>query len=476
MMQALAPIFPEIILSVTLCVALLATVYGQRVCRCMPLGLTMIGLAATFAMICLFYPHHLKFGFDQMLVFDPLSGLLKAVMVLFTGFVFVLSRRYVADREMPSGEFYVLASLSLLGMMFMVSSNHFLVLYLGLELHTLPLMAMVALRRDSANAHEAAIKYFALSALASGMLLYGVSLLYGATGHLDFVSIAQFLQQQGAHNGMLLSMSLVFIVVSLAFKLGMVPFHMWVPDVYDGAPTAVTLFMSSVPKIAGLGLAMRVLGAAMPSMAAHWQSLFIIMAVLSMLLGNLIAIAQTNIRRLLAYSSIAHMGYLSLGLIAATPEGFRASVYYGIVYALMSLSAFGVLVVMSKQGVEINNVSDLKGLAQRNRWLALLMLFIVFSMAGIPPFVGFFAKLTVLMALVHAHFVWLAVFALACAIIGAYYYLRLIRVMYFEAPAENTFDTPIHCSEQGVLNISAVALLVLGVMPSLLLPFVQGLF
>lgn len=460
---------PEIILSTTLCIALLATVYGR--CKKMPYGLTQLGLLTTLLSLFWMFPSHHHMLFSDMYQVTPGTTLIKIVMVFLTSLLLVLAPRTLNEKGMAFGEFFVLISLSLLGMMVMVSANHFLVLYLGLELYTLPLMAMIALRRDEGRCQEAAMKYFTLSALSSGILLYGVSLLFGALGTLSLTSMGAAIAHMQGHE-LLLLFSLVFIITGMAFKLGMIPFHMWVPDVYEGAPTLVVLFMSSVPKIAALALTLRILSLAMPSLMVHWQSLFLVLAVLSMLLGNLVAIAQTNLKRLLAYSSIAHMGYMSLGVIAGTPEGFHAAMFYAVTYALMSMAAFGMLIALNQQGIVVETLDDLKGLSSQHRLFAFLMLMIVFSMAGIPPFVGFFAKLTVLMALVHAHLVWLALFALVCAIIGAYYYLRMIRNIYFEpSTTDRTFAC--HWGEKIVLSATAFSLLILGIFPGVLLNLMQ---
>jgi len=398
-----------------------------------------------------------------MFVDDAMADALKLMIVLAVSVLLVYSRRYLQARDMYRGEFYTLTLFSVLGMMVMVSANHFITLYLGLELLSLSLYAMIALQRDSAVATEAAMKYFILGALASGMLLYGMSMVYGATGSLQVTDIANVIAR-GEGSRTVLVFGLVFIVAGLGFKLGVVPFHMWVPDVYHGAPTAVTLLISSAPKIAAFAFFMRILGEALQGLAPDWRSMLIVMAVLSIALGNIAAIAQTNLKRMLAYSSISHMGFLLLGILAGTSLGFGASMFYVAVYVLMNLGTFGMILLLSRQGFEADQLDDYRGLAKREPWYAFLMLLLMFSMAGVPPTVGFYAKFSVLAAVVSVDLVWLAVFAVVMSLIGAFYYLRIVKLMYFDAPVD---ETPVHIGAdmRAVLSLNGLAVLVLGLLP-----------
>jgi NADH-quinone oxidoreductase subunit N len=367
------------------------------------------------------------------------------------------------DRNLLKGEYFILGLFAVLGMMVMVSAHHLLMIYLGLELLSLSLYAMVAMHRDSQQASEAAMKYFVLGALASGMLLYGISMLYGITGSLDLAEITQVISQKNEHHTILV-FALVFIVVGLAFKLGAVPFHMWVPDVYQGAPTAVTLFIGSAPKLAAFAMVMRLLVEGMQELHADWQGMLILLAILSMGTGNLIAIAQTNLKRMLAYSTISHVGFLLLGILTGTAAGYAASMFYVIVYALMSLGGFGVILLLSRKGFEAELLADLKGLNERNSWYAFIMLILMLSMAGVPPFLGFWAKWSVLSQVVQADMVWLAVVAVAFAIIGAFYYLRIIKLMYFDKAEDNTpieADLPMRIA----LSVNGLVILMLGLLP-----------
>ena len=391
-------------------------------------------------------------------IHDPMAALLKTSIFLIIIGAFVYARSFHTSKGPLRGEYYVLGLFAVLGTMVMVSAHSLLTIYLGLELLSLSLYAMVAFDRDSPVASEAAMKYFVLGALASGMLLYGMSMMYGATGSLDLGEIAEALSEPG-QNSMILIFGLCFIVVGLAFKFGAVPFHMWVPDVYDGAPTAVTLFIGSAPKIAAFAMAMRLLVESLGSLSVDWQGMLIIMSVLSLALGNVIAIAQTNIKRMLAYSTISHVGFLLLGLLAGTTEGYSASMFYAITYALMAIGGFGMIILISRAGYEANQLDDFKGLNDRSPWFAFMMLILMFSMAGVPPTVGFYAKLSVLQAIIHVDMVWLALVAVFFSIIGAFYYIRLVKLMYFDQPDT---EEPLAVSADMQIAISFNGLLVLG--------------
>jgi NADH-quinone oxidoreductase subunit N len=374
------------------------------------------------------------------------------------------------------GEFYVLTLFAALGVMLLVAAGNLIMVYLGLELLTLSSYALVAFNRDSGMASESAIKYFVLGAMASGALLYGMSMVYGATGTLDLAHIHATAAQTGMPN--LLRFGLIFMIVGIAFKLGAAPFHMWLPDVYQGAPTATVTFVASASKLAAFGMAYRLLSAFGPGDLTHqWQLMFAVLAVASLVIGNLVAIVQSNLKRMLAYSTIAHMGYLLLGLVNATPSGYAAAMFYAISYALMSTVAFGVILAMSRAGFECEEIDDFKGLNERSRWMAFLMMLAMFSLAGVPPLFGFFAKLMILKAAIDAGMLWLAIVAIVAAIVGLYYYLRVVKVMYFDKPAEGVELTPqADAPLRWVLSLNALALLGLGLYWGPLLSWCQQAF
>ena len=379
----------------------------------------------------------------------------------------VYSRSYLVARGLFTGEFLALVLFATLGMMVMISASNFVTLYIGLEVLALSLYAMVALQRDSAVATESAMKYFILGAMASGFLLYGMSMIYGATGSLDVQTISNVIRYGTPHTELLV-FGLAFLVAGLAFKLGVVPFHMWVPDVYHGAPTAMTMFIGSAPKLAAFAFVMRILVDALQPMMIHWAGMLMVLAVLSMAVGNITAIAQTNIKRMFAYSTIAHMGFLLLGVLSGTLEGYGSAMFYTIVYVLMTLGGFGMIMLLSREGFEADNLNDFKGLNQRSPWLAFMMLLLMFSMAGVPPTVGFYAKFAVLNAAVQAGHLTLVVFAVLFSLIGAFYYLRIVKLMYFDAPEshEKLYIQP----DSGLLiSINGLAVLALGILPGALM-------
>ena len=397
---------------------------------------------------------------------DAMGSTLKVFIYLVTALAFLYSRHYLTARDLFKGEFYVLGLFGMLGMMVMVSAHSMLTIYLGLELLSLSLYAMVAFNRDAHPCSEAAMKYFVLGALASGMLLYGMSILYGLTGTLDISAIATVLGQQEATAALVFATT--FIVVGLAFKLGAVPFHMWVPDVYQGAPTPVTLYLGSAPKIAAFAMIMRLLVESIGALQSEWQGMLIVLAVLSLAIGNVVAIAQTNLKRMLAYSTISHVGFLLLGILSGTQQGYAASMFYIITYALMAAGAFGMIILLSRAGFEADEIGDFKGLNQRNSWFAFMMLILMFSMAGVPPTVGFYAKLSVLEAVIDIDMIWLAAVAVFFSVIGAFYYIRLIKVMYFDTaeddqPLASQFDLRLGLTANGL------AVLLLGIFPGSLM-------
>ena len=408
-----------------------------------------------------------RLAFNGMLIVDGMAMLLKFAIAIAVAMVIVYSRGYLCARKLFTGEFITLILFATLGMMIMVSANHFISLYLGLELLALSSYAMVALNRDSATSSEAAMKYFILGALASGLLLYGLSMIYGATGSLDVSKVALIVSSSRGIDPLIV-FGLVFVVSGLAFKLGVAPFHMWVPDVYQGAPTAMTLFIGSAPKLAAFGFIMRILADSLGGAVSDWQGMLVILSMLSMALGNIVAISQTNLKRMLAYSTISHMGFLLLGILAGTKNGYASSMFYVITYVLMTAGSFGMIMLLSRAGFEADNIDDFKGLNQRSPLYALMMLFIIFSMAGIPPFLGFWAKLAVLEGALNAGYTWLVVFAVLMSVIGAFYYLRIIRVMYFDAPTD-TMPIAASADMRGLLAINAFALLLLGIFPGSLM-------
>jgi NADH-quinone oxidoreductase subunit N len=418
-------------------------------------------LAVTIYLIVFKQPGGTVTAFNGMFIRDGVAKILKIFALLTTILVFVYARPYLQDRKLFLGEFYTLTIFAVIGVMLLVSAGNLIMIYLGLELLTLSSYALVALYRDSSLSSEAAIKYFVLGALSSGMLLYGMSMVYGATGTLSLAQLHTAIPSSTMPH--LLVFGLIFMIIGIAFKLGAAPFHMWIPDVYQGAPTPVTTFIGSASKLAAFGMAYRLLETGMGDLAQHWQLMLAALAVLSLAIGNLVAIVQTNIKRLLAYSTISHMGYLLLGLVNATPEGYSAAMFYAISYALMSTAAFGVILALSRAGFECEEISDFKGLNQRAPWMAFLMMLALFSLAGVPPMFGFFAKLLVLQAAIHAGMMWLAIVGAVFAIIGLYYYLHVVKVMYFDKPVEGTqVRLQPDFTLRVALSLNALVLLALG--------------
>lgn len=459
-LSEILPALPEIFVFTMACAILLVEAYrpaGGRVAAYALAQITLVGAAA----LTLATADVSGLFFNRMFVADELSVLLKLAIYGLTFFVFAYSRDYLSDREMLRGEYFVLGLFAVVGMMVLVSASHLLTLYLGLELLALSLYAMIAFQRDSAVATEAAMKYFVLGAMASGILLYGLSLLYGVTGNLEIAAVADAIGTMRADDVVLI-FGLVFVVVGIGFKLGAVPFHMWVPDVYQGAPTAVTVFIGTAPELSAFALIMRLLVGGLEGLAPSWQEMLIILSVLSMGLGNVIAIAQASIKRMLAYSAISHIGFFLLGILSATPGGYSAALFYVLVYAVMSLGSFGVVLLLSRRGFDADRLEDFKGLNQRSPWYAFLMLVLMFSLAGVPPTAGFYAKLLVIQSVVGAEMVWLAVVAVLSAVIGAFYYLRVVKLMYFDEPEETA---PLAGGKDFRFLLSVNALLLIGIMP-----------
>jgi len=463
----LIPVLPELFVLGLACAVLLTDLFVTDRQRILPYGLAQVGLVVAAVLTLWVAGPERQVVLDGSYVRDPMSDVLKLAIFVVTFAVFVYAKDYLRQRELFKGDFYALGLFAMLGMMVVVSANSLLAIYLGLELLALCLYALVAFDRDSPLASEAAMKYYVLGALASGMLLYGMSMVYGATGALDFPSVARAVADPGDQR-LVLVFGLVFLVIGIAFKFGAVPFHMWVPDVYQGAPTATTVFLGSVPKLAAFALAMRLLVDGMGALHADWQGMLVILAVLSMAIGNLVAIAQANIKRMLAYSTISHVGFLLLGLLAGTGDGYTAAMFYAIVYALMATGAFGIVMLLSRAGFEAESLADYKGLGQRSPWFAGMMLLLMFSMAGVPPTAGFFAKLFVLQAVVAVDMVWLAVAAVAFSIIGAFYYLRIVKLMYFDEP-ESQEPLQAGWDTRALLSLNGLAMLYFGVFPAGLL-------
>ena len=455
------PAMPEIFVFSMACAILVLDLFLSDRLRVVSYWLAQATLVGAALLTLKFANTASTLTFGGMFVADNLSDLLKLGTYGITFFVFAYSREYLRDRGMLRGEYFVLGLFGVVGMMVMASAGHFLTLYLGLELLSLSLYAMIAFQRDSGMATEAAMKYFVLGAIASGMLLYGMSMLYGVTGSLEIIAVSNAIGKMSPDN-IVLIFGLVFVIAGLAFKVGAVPFHMWVPDVYHGAPTAVALYVGTAPKLAAFALFLRLLVGGLEPLAGSWQSMLIIITVLSMAIGNIIAIAQDNIKRMLAYSSISHMGFFLLGILSAEPNGYSSSLFYILVYAVMSAGAFGMIILLSRSGFEAERLEDFKGLNQRSPWHAFLMMLLMLSMAGVPPTVGFYAKLLVIQSIVKVGMIPLAVVAVLFAVIGAYYYLRVIKLMYFDDAVDKS---PIRASGDVQVLIGFNALLLVGILP-----------
>ncbi|MBD8631010.1 NADH-quinone oxidoreductase subunit NuoN [Oxalobacteraceae sp. CFBP 8755] len=476
----LVPVYAEIFLLIATSAILLIDMYLKAGKRNLTYALSLLAIAgcAVFSFVD-FNAGTTVFTFNGMYVSDPMSNLLKLFTYAATAMTLVYSRQYIGERDMMSGnlggEFYVLALFAMLGQMIMISGNSMLSIYLGLELMSLSTYALVALRRDHAISTEAAMKYFVLGALASGFLLYGMSMIYGATGSLDITTIGQVTTANEA-DPMILVFGLVFLVAGLAFKLGVVPFHMWVPDVVQGAPTAVTILLGGAPKLATFAIIIRLLVEALPSMAFDWQQMLMVVAVLSLAFGNITAIAQTNLKRMLAYSTIAQMGFVVLALVVGNIGGdttdaaaaYSAGMYYTIIYVLTTVGTFGLIMMLARAGHEAELISDFKGLGKRSPWFAIVMTILMFSLAGVPPMVGFIAKYAVLQAVANAGMVWLAVVAVMFSLIGAFYYLRIVKTIWFdEAIDTSAISTPLDM--RIIMSLNGVAIVVMGVIPGSLL-------
>jgi NADH-quinone oxidoreductase subunit N len=440
--------------------------------------LALLVLAAAAALTLRDMAPEARSAFSGFFVRDVAADVLKLAMYGVTALIFVYAKPFLQDRGLFKGEFYALVLFAVLGMMLMVSSGGMVTLYLGLELLALSSYGLVGMDRDNPVASEAAMKYFILGSMASGLLLYGMSMVYGATGSLQFDEIyaAASSVEAGSGNATLLSLGLVFLVVGVAFKFGAAPFHMWLPDVYQGAPTAVTAFIGSAPKLAYFGMAYRLLESGVGPLDLDWREMLGWLAAASLIVGNLIALAQTNLKRLLAYSTISHVGFLFLGLANATPLGYAAAMFYALSYAIMGAAAFAAIILLSRKGFDAENIADFRGLWKTNPWYALLVLFIMASLAGVPPFLGFWSKLVVIGAALDAGMTWLAILAVVCAVVGAFYYLRLIRAMFFEEADGDGATIHPDAHLRAAFTVNAAALLALGIFAQPLLHWCQQAF
>ncbi|HEY7904680.1 MAG TPA: NADH-quinone oxidoreductase subunit NuoN [Casimicrobiaceae bacterium] len=460
----LATALPEITLLCCACLVLVVDVFLPASRRHVSYWLTQGALLLTAWIVLTSVRANPVRGFHGMVVDDNMADLLKLAAIVAVSLMLFYGRRYFTVRGLFTGENFVLVLFSLLGMLIMIAAGSFITLYLGLELQSLALYALVASQRDRPGPAEAAMKYFVLGALASGMLLYGMSMLYGATGSLDLDRVAQATLTANGDNHLLQLFGLVFVVSGIAFKLGAVPYHMWVPDVYEGAPTPITLLVGTAPKLAAFAFALRMLGGALKGLEYDWQGMLIVLSLLSMVLGNVIAIAQTDIKRMLAYSTIANMGYMLMGFLAADRNGFSAAMFYTVSYVLTSVASFGVVLMLSRAGFESSKIDDFKGLNQRSPWWAFVMMIVMFSLAGVPPTIGFYAKFSVIEAAINQGFVWLAVVAVMASLVGAFYYLRVVKAMYFDDPVE-TAPIDSRADAQVLLSVNGLAILVLGILP-----------
>jgi len=454
---------PEITLLMLICVVLIADLFVKDEQRVATFWLSMASLVVTAGALMATAPQSQVLLFDGSYVSDALSQVMKLAAIGVVALSFYYARDYLKQNDLLKGEFFLLGLFGLLGIMIMISANSLLTIDLGLETLSLSLYALVAFERKSASAAESAMKYFVLGAIASGFLLYGISWIYGLTGSLQFHEIAAAVRS-GDASGTPLYFGLVFITVGIAFKFGAVPFHMWLPDVYQGARTPVTLYIAAAPKLAALALVMRILVDGLGDLHGVWQGMVMVLAVLSLLIGNIVAIAQTNIKRMLGYSAIAHVGFILMAVFTGTEQGYAAALFYTLTYVVMAAGAFGMVILLSRQGFEAEHLADFKGLNARSPWFALMMLFFMFGMAGVPPWVGFFAKLNVISAVLNAGFPGLAVLMVLASVVGAYNYLRVIWYMYFE-DAEDRALLQASTDTRVILSLNAVAVLALGIVP-----------
>lgn len=476
MLHDLFIIFPELLLLVFALAALLLDLFFGKRFPGVSYATVQIGLILSIFFSLFTISNTTEYAFSNLFVLDRFAAILKIFVELTSIIAFLYGRRYVEERKFPQGEYYVLALLSVLGMLIVISANHLLTLYLGVELMSLPVYVMVGLWREKIHCVEAAMKYFVMGAIASGLLLYGLSLLFGITGSMEISQIANAIAN-GQAPSILLVFSMIFIIAGIVFKLGGAPFHLWVPDVYEGAPSSVTLFIATAPKLAAFALVVRFLDVAYFNLAHQWHDILIVVAVASMAIGNTVAMTQQNLKRMLAYSSIAHIGYMTLGFVAGGAAGFSAALFYMLSYTLTGLGAFGILVILSGAGFDLEMISDCRGLSQRQPWLSFLLMLILFSLAGVPPLVGFIAKVGILEALIDSGQTTLAVVAIIFAIIGVYYYLRVVKVMYFEPPENRAMIlSEGGWSERFIMSLNGLAVVALGIFPSALFLLCHSVF
>jgi NADH-quinone oxidoreductase subunit N len=462
-LATMAPAVPEIVLALLIFTLLIIDLTLGEDERHVTYWLTLVSLVGTAMLTCFTVGRPMVVTFNGMFVSDLMSQVLKVATLLTVAATLMLGRTYLSLRGLLTGEFLCLALFGTLGMMLMISAHHFLTLYLGLELMALSQYAVVALQRDSVRATEAGMKYFVLGALSSGLLLYGLSMIYGATGSLELTRVA-FAIEHGQSQQMLGVFGLVFVVAGIAFKLGAAPFHMWIPDVYHGAATPATLLVGAAPKLAAFAFIMRLLANGLQGMTGDWQQMLLVLAVLSLAVGNIVAIAQTNLKRMLAYSTISHMGFVVFGIMSGTDNGYSSAMFYVFTYVLTTLGSFGMILLLSRAGFEAENIDDFRGLNQKSKWYAFVMLVMMFSLTGLPPTVGFFAKLSVLQAAWEAGYGWAVVVAVLLSVVGAFYYLRIVKLMYMDAPAGEVTIEP-RADARWLLSATAIATLLLGILP-----------
>ena len=459
---------PEIVFLTLLCAVLVGDLFVRDENRAITFWLSIGTLAVTALTLVATAPVESVLLFDGSYINDSLSQILKLASVILVAMGFVYARDYLQQNKLLKGEFYVLGLFGLLGMMVMMSANSLLTMYLGLEILSLSQYALVAFDRNSKSGAESAMKYFVLGAIASGCLLYGISWVYGVTGSLQFQDISAAIEANPDMNAMPLWFGVAFMIVGIAFKFGAVPFHMWLPDVYQGARTPVTLYIAAGPKLAALALILRILADGLGGVHETWQGMVMVVAVLSLVVGNVVAIAQSNIKRMLGYSTIAHVGFILAAVFCGTGQGYAAALFYTLTYAVMVAGAFGVVILLSRQGFEAENLGDFKGLNARSPWFALMMLFFMFGLTGVPPWVGFIAKVTAIDSVLTAGFPALAVLMVLASVVGAFYYLRVVWYMYFDA-AEDRSVFQAGMETRVVLSLNGLAVLVLGVLPGWLL-------
>ncbi|MCH7502754.1 MAG: NADH-quinone oxidoreductase subunit NuoN [Proteobacteria bacterium] len=455
---------PEMTILALICVVLVADLFVDDEHRVVTFWMSMAALGITLWSLLATAPDARIVIFSGSYVSDPLSQVLKIAATGFVAISFLYARDYLRANDIHKGEYYVLGMIGLLGMMIMISANSMLTMYLGMETLALSQYTLVAIDRNNVTSAESAMKYFVLGAIASGALLYGISWIYGVTGSLEFDRIAAAIALDPQLNSLPLWFGLAFVIVGIGFKFGAVPFHMWLPDVYHGARTPVTLYIASAPKLAALALTLRILVDALGGLHDVWADMIMVIAVLSLLVGNIVAIAQTNIKRMLAYSTIAHVGFILLAIFCGTDEGNAAALFYTLTYVVAAAGSFGIIILLSRRGYEAENLADFKGLNARSPWFALMMMFLMLSLTGIPPFIGFFGKLNVIGVVLDGNYVGLAVLMVVASVIGAYYYLRVIWYMYFEE-AEDQAVLQSSADTRLVLSLNGVAVLALGIMP-----------